>query len=157
MPSVSLTVSKRQSVRRRAEILTNLAENYFQFDIFSGKWLSYCPSWDRVAFTRGWSSSWLKSLCRDSTSLLRHLINNPYGQTSDESRALCEPWANRRAWGKDRLYCQRGFFESFHIYIYKYGENCCTENSFNYLPMHSACLQNWLLTFHSCHMNGVII
>lgn len=35
MPSVSLTVSKRQSVRRRAEILTNLAENYFQFDIFS--------------------------------------------------------------------------------------------------------------------------
>lgn len=33
MPSVSLTVSKSQSVRRRAEILTNLAENYFNLPI----------------------------------------------------------------------------------------------------------------------------
>lgn len=105
---------------------------------------------------RGWSSSRLKSLCRDSTSLLRHLINNPHGQTSDESRTLCEPQANRRAWGKDWLYCQ-GYVHLWIITSLVIREKCSTENSRSRSPHTlTACLWKCiidipLLPYVCCH------
>lgn len=105
---------------------------------------------------RGWSSSRLKSLCRDNTSLLRHLINNPYGQTSDESRTLCEPQANRRAWGKDWLYCQ-GYVHLWIITSLVIREKCSTEKSCSRSPHTlTACLWKCiidipLLPYVCCH------